>query len=787
MRVNIWGVSLLALSVGILGQTAKAQQAASSSGTAAQPATQIEEITVTASKRAGTVQDTPISVSAYSGQDIQDRGITDFNNLAAATPGVSLKDGGPGQTEFEIRGLTSSGGNSPTVGFYLDDTSLTAPAAAQNGKVVIDPNLYDLNRVEVLRGPQGTLYGSGSMGGTIKVITNQPDPSAFDATAQTIDSGTVGGGFNHAENAMVNIPFADGTAALRIVGSEAYTSGWIDRTVIAQPFWPLNPNGSGEPVRGLLPSAPVAANYSDVNDAELLGTRMSILWKPNDRLTITPSLFYQRTTQGGESTFDSDPGTLTHYEAFDIPEPYSDRFIDFSLNIVYKFDDFDVSSTTSKWNRTSNIVQDTSDIDVWGLCPFVAGCSGIYRPGGLGTSTYDEADYSKQTSEEVKITSSGDTRFKWLVGSYYSSFESDFDIVNYVPGLVPFIGDSDVFSSVQPTDIVQTAAFGEMSYKITDQLKLTTGLRWYSYQESVKSTVGGYFQPFPTTPTGLPPSVTTGSEADEGFNPKFDLSYDVDKDVMIYTSAAKGFRPGGTNQPLNPLAGCPVGVPLNFGADSIWSYELGEKARLADNRVTVNSDVYYENWTGVQQSFEPACGYGFTENAGTAHVYGSEVEVHAIIVPGLVATTSAGYTHAFVTQNVPYPGAPGQLGFFSGERLQDVPTWTGSVQLAYTTDITDSMSLTAHLETNYVGTERSGNSASASSIDGQLDVPAYLLTNLRVGVEQDKWSASLFANNLFDKHAWVAYNNSLSADSLTYNRVTSNQPLTIGVDLSYHY
>ncbi|MEA3196896.1 MAG: iron complex outerrane recepter protein, partial [Gammaproteobacteria bacterium] len=196
---------------------------------------QLQEIIVTAQKRESTVQSTPISITALTGQDLEDRGITDMASIVQSVPGVSMRTSGPGQTELEIRGLTSSGGNSSTVGFYLDDVPLTAPASAQNGKVVIDPNLYDLNRVEVLRGPQGTLYGSGSMGGTIKLVPNAPNPTAFDASAQVILGGTKGGdSLNHTENAMVNLPLGD-TAALRLVASQERLSGWIDRIVTAQP------------------------------------------------------------------------------------------------------------------------------------------------------------------------------------------------------------------------------------------------------------------------------------------------------------------------------------------------------------------------------------------------------------------------------------------------------------------------------------------------------------------------------------------------------------------------
>src|SRR5580692_151136 len=178
----------------------------------APPSEELQEIIVTAEKRDSTVQKTPISITAISGSDLQAEGLSDMTSVAQQVPGISFKTSGPGQTEFEMRGLTSTGGESPTVGFYLDDVALTPAAMAQNGKTVIDPSLYDLNRVEVLRGPQGTLYGAGSMGGTVKLISNQPDPRAFDASAELIGSGTdSGGGFNHTENGMLNLPLANGT------------------------------------------------------------------------------------------------------------------------------------------------------------------------------------------------------------------------------------------------------------------------------------------------------------------------------------------------------------------------------------------------------------------------------------------------------------------------------------------------------------------------------------------------------------------------------------------------
>ena len=257
---NLAGVGMGLIALCLAPRLVCAADAESSAAATAEgPA--LEEIVVTAEKRASTVQDTPISITAVSGADLAARGITDFSTLAAETPGISMRNNGPGQTEFEMRGMTSSGGNSPTVGFYLDDVPMTSPAAAQNGKVVIDPSLYDLNRAEMLRGPQGTLYGAGSMGGTVKLVTNQPDPQAFHVSGEATGSETNGGGFNYTVNGMLNLPLVDNQMALRLVGTDSHTSGWIDRIVLSD--FPL-PNPTGF-FRGNVLGAPVAEDYKQSN------------------------------------------------------------------------------------------------------------------------------------------------------------------------------------------------------------------------------------------------------------------------------------------------------------------------------------------------------------------------------------------------------------------------------------------------------------------------------------------------------------------------------------------
>jgi outer membrane receptor protein involved in Fe transport len=751
---------------------------------------QLQEIMVTAEKRESTVQSTPISMTAVSGQDIQDRGLANLETLAQSVPGVSMRTSGPGQTEFEMRGMASTGGNSPTVGFYLDDTPLTAPAQSQNGRVVIDPNLYDLNRVEVLRGPQGTLYGSGSMGGTIKLVPNAPDPAAPDASAEFVPSYTDGGGFNRTENAMVNLPFGAGTAALRMVGTESHTSGWIDRVVIANGQFPLPTSGNGvaDPmgtVRGNVQAAPVAADYKGSNYSDLTAVRVSLLWQPTDQLAITPSFFHQRISQNALNDIDSNPGTNTHYQPFDEPEPFFDDFNLYSLNLRYDLESLRLSSTTSYWDRDEQLNQDSAEEWQWGL-----GLPSFYpSQGGIGPTNpvNEEDDKSKQLSEEVRLASTAPSALQWLVGYFYGDFESQWNSFWVAPDATPVFGISNLYTQIVPTKIIQQAAFGEVSYRLLPQLKLTTGLRLYSYNESVRTAVSGIVS---ITGTNDFANFATG-ENDRGANPKVDLSYEPSKNLLVYGTIAKGFRPGGGTGPI-PTAGalgatCEANLqsvfgtssfvqsPIAFSPDHVWNYELGEKLRAYDGRLTLNSSVYFENWTGVQQQIPLACGYPFTANAGDAHIYGAEVEMQGIIAPGLLFTGSVGYTHATIV-SVELPGS----GIIPGSTIQEVPDWTASASLSYRHDIAAGLAYTARLESAYVGPRTD----STYSIN---QVPSYDLTYLRTGFEGEHWSAVAFANNLFNTRAVLNNVQQISVNLPTFNRVAVSQPLTMGIDLTYRF
>jgi iron complex outermembrane receptor protein len=762
-RIVALGLSFLS---GMFAQVGIAQQSHSD-------APQLEEIIVTAEKRESTVQTTPISLTAVSGQDIRDRGLTDLGDLVQSVPGVSIRTSGPGMTEFEMRGVASTGGNSPTVGFYYDDTSLTAPSASNEGKIVISPALYDLNRIEVLRGPQGTLYGSGSMGGTIKVVPNAPNPDAFDASAEVVFGDTDHGGFNHAENAMVNLPFGGGVAAVRIVGSYSHDAGWIDRVVIAPgEFPPANGN-----TRGNVLAAPVAADYHDANDVERSTIRLSAVIKPIDGLSISPSFFYQKLRAGGLPYIDSVPGTDAHYQPFDIPENYSDEFKLSSLNITYTTPILELTSITSYWSRNEPLTQDTSESWTTGL-----GLTG-YTPaqGGLGVSQAIEYNPSHQTTEELRISSVGDSNPKWLVGYYYEDFHSSWDIVFPSQNGAALYGSNNLFSYFSPMPIYQQSVFGEVTYNITDPWAITLGARRYRYNAPVSLDQYGAL-----TDT----VVTRTSEKDQGITPKASMSYQFTKDLMVYATAAKGFRPGGGTGPV-PTSGpltCEaqlqqeygstgfVNGPTSFKSDNIWSYEVGEKLRLVDNRVTVNGSLYFEKWSGVQQTNAlSSCGYVYTANAGNAHVRGGELEIQAIVVPELTVSGNVGYTHAALVSSTLI-----NAGFNPGTAIQDVPQWTSSASIAYRHSLTDQLALTARADNTYVGS-RTDETYSIN------ELPSYHLTNIRAGLDGGRWSAILFVNNVADKRALLSNITQDAVNLPTYNRVAVSQPRTVGVDLNYRF
>ncbi len=745
----------------------------------------LQEITVTAEKFNSTIQNTPISMSALSGDQLQAEGITSVEDVAREIPGLSMRSAGPGLTEYEARGLASNGGASPTVGFYLDEVPLSPPALAQVGKVVIDPDIYDVSRIEVLRGPQGTLYGSGSMGGTIKVVTNEPKLGVTEGSFQGTLSDTEGGSGNGGGNLMLNLPVGD-SVAVRLVASDNYRSGWLDRVVVS-PF----PADNGY-TRGNVLAGPITGVATNVNTADVYGGRASLLFKPNDDFSLIGTFLYQRMVMGGYDDFDSPPGAnapyVGHYEAYNIPEPIGDTVHIYSLTAAYNFGFADLTSATAYWNRLEHQTQDASES--------ASIANGVFPYQSL---PYSEVDYSKQFSEELRLTSRGDDRLHWVAGA----FASDLNSLWQEYGANPFFAAAGnptgiIYTSNNPYKIEQLALFVDGSYKITDQWKFETGLRWYRYQSTQFEQEWGYDA---TTP--VPVAATRTKAADSGFNPRFDLSYAPNGDLTLYASISKGFRPGGANQivpPPGPPLNCAAGAGPSFAPDSVWDYEVGEKAKLFDNRLSVNGDVYYIDWRDVQQTLLLACGYEYEGNAGNGRSFGPELEINAKLSDNWLVSLNGAYTDSrlthpnaafltFLTTDAQVPGGgfyckTNQQGQIIGNctaPILNVPKETASVALVYSTKILN-YDLKARVSDNYTGP--TPDEAFAFG----FILPSYSIANARIGLSTDRWEANVFVNNFTNKVAEMTANNtSFQFNIAALIRYTTNQPRTFGTQVNYKF
>lgn len=754
------------------------------------------EIVVTATRRSSSVQSTPISITALGEADIQARGVANLTGLVQSTPGISMKSEGPGQTEIELRGMTSSGGNSPTVGFYLDDVPLTAPPSAQNGKVVIDPALYDLNRVEVLRGPQGTLYGAGSMGGTVRLIANTPDARAFAMSAQTTLSGTEGGGFNHAVNGMVNIPLVQDQLALRVVGTENHTSGWIDR-VVAGDYPTGSPNGA---VRGDVANAPVEQRYKGVNRNQLYGFRASLLWQASDNLSITPMVMVQRNRQDGVSAYDSDPGTQAHYQPFDIAEPATDRIFIASNAVKWDVGPVTLASSTAYWNRRSIQTEDGSeDFNNPNTGATYASNYGLANPGyygaaGSGQVFGTENDPSHQFSQEIRASSRGDHRLNWIAGLFYSDFSStwNFNGTTLNPAAYMDLGTGQAatttnwFSVVSPTHLKQYAAYANGSYAILPALRLELGLRYYHYDYRYSSVIRGWGSGYGAA---TPSDSGLITQSMDDVNPRFNLSWQPNRDVMVYATVARGSRPGGgdAKYPTTGSYWSAVFAPYNYTSgqwptqykqDHVWSYEVGNKLRLLNRRLTLNWSAYVEDWRDIQLEALPG-DWQLNINGNKATIWGGEVEARADLGAGFNLSLSSSYTHARVD-----PGSHWQI--MPANVLSDVAPWTAHGVFSYARPLSDTLTLNAMAENTFVDSRWSLAFGYGYSTNGQyISLPSYDLTNLRVGVASSRgWKVDAFVNNVFNKHAQLESLFQETLPSAAFNRIVTNQPLTAGVDIS---
>jgi outer membrane receptor protein involved in Fe transport len=816
------------LAIGCIGATYAAQL-----GGLSAPPSELREIVVTATRERTTVETTPISITAITAGQIASQGLVNVDSLVRSVPGIAVRDsGGPGEEEYEIRGLNSQGGNSSMVGMYFGEIPLSTATGSQFGKNFPNLGLYDIRRVEVLRGPQGTLYGSSSMGGTIRVLPNRPQLNTFAGSTEEVLSDTAsGGGLNHQESAMANLPLGN-TAAVRIVGSFTNDSGWVGRRVIQ--------DGAVAVDSGVYPNlsrpsnfyiAPLQENLQGVNTTRIDSSRVELLWKPLKNLTVEPIVMYQLVQQGappatdvnGLPTHPKVPRTLAHWEIYDSPEPQTDSLTFGSLKTVYQFPTFSVTSATGFWHRNFIMLQDCTEM--------IAGAIGIpvydAAAGGIGPCESDkgssnlEQDYSRQISEEFRLTSTSDGPVQWVAGYFYQDLYSEDDISSIGPEATPILGGPNFFVASVPEDMIQNAQYGHVTWRITPHFAVAAGFRHYHYSLSQIGTGHGVFSALGIEGNNVPYNFGASISA-SGTVPSITLTYNVDPNRMVYMRIDKGFRLGGATATTGPVPVVPASntnplfeaeaanecglqakvlltstcnpniflqAPVTYGSDSLWSYELGEKSLFFRHRLIVNLDGYLEDWYHAQVPTNVS-GWGLTVNGGDVRIKGIEAQLEALLPEGFELSLNGSYVDGKFIHGTAIAGYP------SGLRVPDTPEESGSAILVWRHYLGNSLSLFGTIEDDYTGSRTDlpfGVTATLLTMRQLLvHLPGYSIANFRFGIKGernggDRWSASLFVNNFTNNIVLLDPEPQLSLQDAAYSRYVVNQPLTAGVDVSYTF
>jgi len=779
----LMGAALIPL---LAGQGARAQTPAPAASPKPAKAG-LEEIVVTAQKRKETLQKIPISVTALSASAIQKSHIQDYDDLSRAVPGLSFGSGGSeGLTNIEIRGISSTSG-SATVGIYLDDVSITTKnfydGAAQ-------PELWDIDRIEVLRGPQGTLYGASSLGGTIRFVTPQPDMEKYGGTLSSDLSGTEHGGLNYVDTAIINIPIIPDVLAMRASIGVGHESGYIDN-------YALNSDD-------LL--------HKGVNYEQDFSTHVTVKYVPNPDLTITPSAFYQRNDTGDTSVFYPSVGLWEQDK--EVPEYGYDQMFVGGVTAVENLGFADLTSVSSFFWRQYERQQDgtyynSTAFAEFFLDPLYPSYAAINqaRIANLPSPIHYQTDYG-QGSQELRLTSRPQSEtglpFNWVFGVYFADQYDHHTNYQRIPGINSVFESIYGYSINSPQSLVyqtygapgikqlfpngvdeadesgygetQYATFGQIDYDVLPGLRLSAGGRYSIANTSYHFMTYGFYQ------IG---NISPYAEKDSyyAFTPKFSISYDIIPQSTVYASAAKGFRLGGPTGPLpfGPTTVCGfdeanLGIksqPTKFDSDKLWSYELGSKNRLLGGRLTVDGAIFLIDWTNIQQQiYLPTCGYYFTDNVGNAQSYGGELEVHYRVTDDLTLSGSTSIDHSVITSS-------NNLATVQpGERVLNTPDATFDGQIAYSTALSDTTQGFLRLDYDFVG-QSHGDYVKTNS--NYLN-PSYGVLNLALGVDWGRWEFSLYGKNITDNRTIIQ-----RPEINTVIEGYTVRPVTVGIVAKYKF
>jgi len=707
----------------LLGAAMTAGVGAPSAG--AEEAMAIEEVIVTARKRSQALQDVPLAVTALSQNYLNKLGADDFMDYAMTVPGMSFVDKGVGARKVVLRGVSTGtdGERNPTVGVYIDELPVTA------GGPYPDLKLVDVERVEVLRGPQGTLYGVGSMGGTLKIVTNKPHTDSFEGMVSGEVSTTRKGGESFSFDAMANVPMIEDKLAVRAVGYYRDEAGFIDN---------------------------IALDQKDANDEEVRGGRLAARLNATENLTITGTVLAQNTDANGRPAEDIlADGTPEYdeYEQFRLwQETLEDDFVVANVTLDYDFGWGDLVSSTSYFDRDRETFTDVST--------FFAGFLGL-------PVVQNDFSNSEVWVEELRLSSKDDVPLQWLIGGFY--YDQDEDSGQSFPSEGAPVGSGleNLGQAFTLKDEKQKAVFGELSYNVTDAFQLTAGLRWFKTKQNFYGENRGLL--FGTPIDTDTPGIRSGAASSDVLNFKFLGSYEVSEDILLFAQAAEGFRQGGALAALpdNAVTGEPA--PTQFDPDSIWNYEVGIKSTWLDNRLLFNLSAFYIDWTNIQTLVRREDGISYTGNGGEATSKGFELETSAQVTSSFNLRLSATYTKAQLSENAPL------IGGLKGDQIPGVPKFSMNVGGEYRRSVSTDLDGFVRADLSYVGS--TVNAFELSAARPSFDQDSYALVNMRVGVSAEGWSVTAFVENLFDT------NPSLYVETLLPGVIQKNtlRPRTFGL------
>lgn len=770
-----WGADAAAIETGANAESASSR---------AKVAT-LEEVIVSAQRRDQKLQDVPLAVSVVTEDAVRKLSADSFADVARTIPGVSFSQLGPGRQKVAIRGINANTGGA-TVAYYIDDT----PLPATRGTVSFtqtDLRTFDVERVEVLRGPQGTLYGARALGGAIRVIPNRPDSSGFEALAEVTGTLTRDGGPGVSLNGMVNLPLVEDVLAARVVAYMRDRDGFIDRKV------PISDR------RYASPGAATQFNslsYGKENIAaeHTVGMRAVLEWTPTPWLSVRPSVMYQETRLDGMQDITGGAANpkedLVQLFLADVAEPSREQWTLSNLTLQASLGWANLVSSTSLFERKNAFVEEaTAELDQDGF---------FLEDGPILPHSIEEGSRDRSFIQELRLASADDgRRLSWLAGLYYSDRDGDRYITETLPGYSAVYGPlggpvipNDDFFSIQsaPDTETEKAAFGELGLRVLDPLTLTVGVRHYRIKNGQPE--GG------TTATGiygdteLPEPEPAFSQEFRGEQYRFNAAWDFGSDRMVYVQAAQGFRPGfsrGGVQPAfvnNPLCRPQLEqlgllpFPDKVDSDELWNYELGAKVSAFGGSTAFNAAMFQIDWDRIPQLLFLDCGQFFTANAGSARSRGIELEMASALTDRLSVSVSASYIDATLQKDAP------QFGAKAGDRLQEVPRWQAAVAGSYTFRALDRFDGTLHLDVQYTGASSFGFDAD----DPELRKPATTLVNARLDfAAATDWTVSLFARNIFNDIQRQGLATSLSVPIEGRPRYIVNQPFTVGLSVRRHF